>query len=121
MKTPSLRTGACATGLLLAVLSTPAGAAAQPPGRGSDGPRAYQRAHHVTSGLTLDVRALPAGRATLAQVAAYYYGASQMSFVLQAANPWLRGVRPSRRLATVAGHSTIHIPVLRGARPLGPT
>jgi hypothetical protein len=116
MKTPSLTAG-----LVLAALSVPVVAAAQPQARGADHPQASQRVQRASSGLTLDVRALPAGRATLAQIADYYYGAPQMSFVLQAANPWLLGVRPNRRLAAVAGHSTIRIPVLRGARPLGPS
>ena len=116
MKTPTL-----AAGLVLAALSLPVVAAAQPQTRGADAPRAPQHAHRASSGLTLDVRTLPADRATLAQIAAYYYGAPQMSFVLQAANPWLLGVRPSRRLTPVAGHATIRVPVLRGARPLGPS
>jgi hypothetical protein len=84
MKTPSLTAG-----LVLAALSVPVVAAAQPQARGGDRPQASQRVQRASSGLTLDVRALPAGRATLAQI--------------------------------VAGHSTIRIPVLRGARPLGPS
>ncbi len=112
---------ALTAGLALAALTLPAVAAAASQAPGADAPQATRHVQRASSGLTLDVRALPADRATLAQIAAYYYGAPQMSFVLQAANPWLLGVRPHRLLASVAGHATIRVPVLRGARPLGPS
>ena len=50
-------------------------------------------------------------------------GSANASFVIQGANPWLERVPANRRLATypgLAGHHTIRIPELRGARPLGP-
>jgi hypothetical protein len=121
MKTPSLRAGACAAGLLLAALSSAAVAAGHPFVNSGAAPATSERAQRHASQLTLDVRDLPAGRATMAQIARYYYGSRDLSFVLEAANPWLLGVRPDRRLATAAGHATIRVPVLRGARPLGPS
>ena len=73
--------------------------------------------------LTLMVRSLPAGRATIGQIAAYYYGAPEMSFVIQNANPRLHHVRTDRRLATLpglAGHLSIVVPIIRGLRPIVP-
>jgi hypothetical protein len=109
MSETSLRT-ARATGLvLLALAALPAAAGARP---------AYP-----VKALTLTIGQLPAGRSTIGQLAVYYYGAAQMSFVIQGANPWLEHVPPNRGLATYAGlarHRTIRIPELRGARPLGP-
>jgi hypothetical protein len=115
-----MRAGACAAGLLLAALSPATAAAARTLGRSGATPASGAHARRDASGLTLSVRNLPAGRATMAQIAHFYYGSRDLSFVLQAVNPWLRDVRPDRNLATVPGHPTIHIPVLRGARPLGP-
>jgi hypothetical protein len=109
MNTISLR-AARATGLvLLGLAALPAAADARPA--------------QPARALTLTIAQLPAGRPTIGQLAAYYYGAKQMSFVIQGANPWLERVPPNRRLATypgLAGHRTIRIPELRGARPLGP-
>ena len=65
----------------------------------------------------------PIMRMTVRQLATYYYGAPQMSFVLQVANPWLTSFPPDRVLSTypdLGAHPTIHVPVLRGARPIGP-
>jgi hypothetical protein len=109
MRTTSLP-AARATGLvLLGLAALPAVAGARPA--------------QPARALTLTIGQLPAGRPTIGQLAAYYYGAKQMSFVIQAANPWLERVPPNRRLATypgLAGRRTIRIPELRGARPLGP-
>jgi len=109
MRTTSLR-AARTTGLaLLGLAALPAAAGARPA--------------QPAKALTLTIGKLPPGRSTIGQLAAYYYGAKQMSFVIQGANPWLERVPPSRRLATLpglAGHRTILIPELRGARPLGP-
>src|SRR4051794_19097308 len=100
----SLR-AACSAALVLSALAVAqASAAAQSP------------RHGETRALT--IHALPAGRSTMAQLAAYYYGSAQMTFVLQAANPWLEHVSPGRRLAASPRHRTIILPTLRGARPL---
>lgn len=80
-------------------------------------------ATHRSGGTTLTIGRLPTGRTTMQQLAAYYYGAKQMSFVLQVANPWLADFATDRSLATRPGraqHPTIRIPTLRGWRPIGP-
>jgi hypothetical protein len=71
-------------------------------------------------GLTLTIGRLPASRRTIRQLATYYYGAPEMSFVLQAANPWLAGFRLDQSFSTYSGHPAIHVPTLGGARPIGP-
>ena len=109
MSTTSLRAAGTIGLVLLGLAALPAVSGARPA--------------HPARALTLTIGQLPAGRTTIGQLAAYYYGAKQMSFVIQGANPWLEGVPPNRRLATypgLAGHRTIRIPELRGARPLGP-
>ena len=76
-----------------------------------------------TTGMTLTIEKLPTGRTTIRQLAAYYYGAAQMSFVIDDANPWLRDFPANRSLKTHARltqHPTIRIPTLRGKRPVGP-
>jgi hypothetical protein len=110
MNDTSLRTARAAGLVLLALAALPAVSEARPA--------------HPARTLTLTIGQLPAGRSTIAQLAAYYYGAPQMSFVIQGANPWLERISPNRRLATypgLAGHRTVRIPELRGARPLGPS
>ena len=109
MSTTSLRAAGTIGLVLLGLAALPAVSGARPA--------------HPAKALTLTIGQLPAGRTTIGQLAAYYYGAKQMSFVIQGANPWLERVPPNRRLATypgLAGHRTIRIPELRGARPLGP-
>ena len=76
-----------------------------------------------TSGLTLTISKLAADRLTIRKLAAYYYGAAEMSFVIQSANLWLRNFPTDRSLMTVPRlelHPTIRIPTLRGARPIRP-
>ena len=69
MRTTSLR-AARATGLvLLGLAALPAVAGARPA--------------QPARALTLTIGQLPAGRSTIGQLAAYYYGAKQMSFVIQ--------------------------------------
>jgi hypothetical protein len=98
------------TGLLLIALSAFSSVAGAAPSARGDG-------------LTLTIRKLPASRATMGELAAYYYGAREMSFVIQSANPWLRSFSPARRLVTAPGlgaHPTILVPAIRGARPIDP-
>lgn len=74
-------------------------------------------------GLTLIIRHLPITRRTIRQLAIYYYGAPQMSFVLLTANPWLAGFRLDQsfsRYPDVRDHPTIRVPTVRGGRPVGP-
>jgi hypothetical protein len=124
MRNPSPRAGARATGLLLIAIAAfvaPPAAPAAPAGRTAVQPDRLQVAQAGAGTLTVAVRDLPPGRRTLAQIAAYYYGARQMSFVLEAANPWLTGIGSGRNLAAAASHARLRIPVLRGPRTLGPS
>ena len=82
------------------------------------------KARRHRDGLTLTIRHLPITRITILQLATYYYGAPQMSFVLQTANPWLLGFRLDQSFSTypnLQAHPTIRVPTLRGARPVGPS
>jgi hypothetical protein len=123
MRIPSPRAGAGAAGLLLtavAALSAPSLAPAQPISHAGALPEATTVTAAGIRGLAVAVRDLPPGRRTLAQIAAYYYGARRMSFVLTAAKPGLAGVGPDRDLVTSRPGAAVRIPVLRGPRPLGP-
>jgi hypothetical protein len=82
-----------------------------------------QAAASTGKGLRLTIRTLPPHRRTIAQLAYWYYSSAQMSSVIEAANPWLRGFRPNRPLVTFPGlarHPTILIPSLSGWIPLDP-
>jgi hypothetical protein len=114
--------------LPLAVLTTTIAVGFPAAGNAQSAPRST-RAHvaplasSARSSARLAIASLPADRRTIAQLSAYYYGASAMSFVILAANPWLDGYSLTRSLTSNSispQHRTVIVPRIRYPRPLGP-
>ena len=76
----------------------------------------------VHGSARLTIARLPVQRRTIGQIAAYYYGASAMSFVILVANPWLGGYPLTKPLtnASPLAHPTVMVPRIQYPRPLGP-